>query len=196
MLQDTPYDGLEYSIALTARLCPRALALLLLTCALQFPASYPYKPPVIKFTSKIYRESDLSQHTTRRAHRAAADPNVDMHGNICLDILKEKWAPTLSVSTILISLQSLLGGASSSRSCAVCHADNMCTQTRTMRALSISRRASCGRTKKLCALTLAICTRLTTDNAGAVQARGPAPLHASGCRVGAFVAYDDDDGDL
>lgn len=28
------------------------------------------------------------------------------------DILKEKWSPALSVSTILVSLQSLLGGAS------------------------------------------------------------------------------------
>jgi hypothetical protein len=36
-------------------------------------------------------------------------PNVDQHGNICLDILKEKWSAAYSVKTILISLQSLLG---------------------------------------------------------------------------------------
>ena len=36
-------------------------------------------------------------------------PNVDEHGNICLDILKEKWSAAYSVTTVLISLQSLLG---------------------------------------------------------------------------------------
>ena len=35
-------------------------------------------------------------------------PNVDAHGNICLDILKEKWSAAYSVKTILLSLQSLL----------------------------------------------------------------------------------------
>lgn len=37
------------------------------------------------------------------------DPNVDLHGNICLDILKEKWSPMLSIETVLISIRSLLG---------------------------------------------------------------------------------------
>ena len=35
-------------------------------------------------------------------------PNVDQFGNICLDILKEKWSAAYSVKTILLSLQSLL----------------------------------------------------------------------------------------
>jgi ubiquitin-conjugating enzyme E2 C len=34
---------------------------------------------------------------------------VDQHGNICLDILKEKWSAAYSVKTILLSIQSLLG---------------------------------------------------------------------------------------
>jgi Ubiquitin-conjugating enzyme len=38
-------------------------------------------------------------------------PNVDEHGNICLDILKEKWSAAYSVLSILQSLQSLLGDA-------------------------------------------------------------------------------------
>lgn len=37
-------------------------------------------------------------------------PNVDQSGNICLDILKEKWSALYDVRTILLSLQSLLGG--------------------------------------------------------------------------------------
>jgi len=36
-------------------------------------------------------------------------PNVDQYGNICLDILKEKWSAVYNVRTILLSIQSLLG---------------------------------------------------------------------------------------
>jgi ubiquitin-conjugating enzyme E2 C len=36
-------------------------------------------------------------------------PNVDTSGNICLDILKEKWSAVYNVRTILLSIQSLLG---------------------------------------------------------------------------------------
>ncbi len=36
-------------------------------------------------------------------------PNVDQNGNICLDILKEKWSAAYSVRTVLLSIQSLLG---------------------------------------------------------------------------------------
>ena len=59
---------------------------------LKFPSDYPYSAPTITFTTPCFH------------------PNVDQHGNICLDILKEKWSAAYSVSTILLSLQSLLGG--------------------------------------------------------------------------------------
>jgi len=39
----------------------------------------------------------------------AGHPNVDHHGNICLDILKENWSAIYNVRTILLSIQSLLG---------------------------------------------------------------------------------------
>uniref|UniRef100_A0A8B9IPB1 Ubiquitin conjugating enzyme E2 C n=1 Tax=Anser cygnoides TaxID=8845 RepID=A0A8B9IPB1_ANSCY len=35
-------------------------------------------------------------------------PNVDTQGNICLDILKDKWSALYDVRTILLSIQSLL----------------------------------------------------------------------------------------
>ena len=41
--------------------------------------------------------------------RLKPDPNVGTDGSICLDILKEKWTPSYSVTTVLLSLQSLLG---------------------------------------------------------------------------------------
>jgi ubiquitin-conjugating enzyme E2 C len=34
---------------------------------------------------------------------------VDQYGNICLDILKEKWSALYTVRTVLLSIQSLLG---------------------------------------------------------------------------------------
>ncbi|KAK7802841.1 hypothetical protein U0070_016324 [Myodes glareolus] len=36
-------------------------------------------------------------------------PSVDTQGNICLDILKDKWSPLYDVRTILLYTQSLLG---------------------------------------------------------------------------------------
>jgi ubiquitin-conjugating enzyme E2 C len=60
--------------------------------SLSFPGQYPYCPPVVKFVTPIFH------------------PNVDDHGNICLDILKEKWSALYDVRTVLLSIQSLLGG--------------------------------------------------------------------------------------
>ncbi|XP_035220387.1 ubiquitin-conjugating enzyme E2 C-like [Stegodyphus dumicola] len=57
---------------------------------LDFPNNYPYSAPNVRFTTPCFH------------------PNVDDHGNICLDILKEKWTALYDVRTILLSVQSLL----------------------------------------------------------------------------------------
>ena len=59
--------------------------------SLAFPSEYPYKAPTVKFLTPCYH------------------PNVDQHGNICLDILKDKWSAAYSVRTILQSIRALLG---------------------------------------------------------------------------------------
>jgi ubiquitin-conjugating enzyme E2 C len=59
--------------------------------SLRFPSGYPFAPPVVRFETACFH------------------PNVDQHGNICLDILKDKWSAVYNVSTILLSIQSLLG---------------------------------------------------------------------------------------
>jgi len=57
---------------------------------LDFPAGYPYSAPSVVFTTPCFH------------------PNVDAYGNICLDILKEKWSALYDVRTLLLSIQSLL----------------------------------------------------------------------------------------
>jgi ubiquitin-conjugating enzyme E2 C len=56
-----------------------------------FPADYPFTAPKVTFTTPCWH------------------PNVDAAGNICLDILKDKWTAAYSALTILLSLQTLLG---------------------------------------------------------------------------------------
>lgn len=59
--------------------------------SLEFPSTYPYSPPTVRFVTPCFH------------------PNVDSAGNICLDILKEKWSALYDVRSILLSVQSLLG---------------------------------------------------------------------------------------
>jgi len=59
--------------------------------SLNFPNGYPFTAPTVKFITPCFH------------------PNVDSYGNICLDILKDKWSALYDVRTILLSIQSLLG---------------------------------------------------------------------------------------
>ncbi|RXI09116.1 hypothetical protein DVH24_023260 [Malus domestica] len=59
--------------------------------SLRFPLDYPFKPPQVKFETMCFH------------------PNVDQFGNICLDILQDKWSSAYDCRTILLSIQSLLG---------------------------------------------------------------------------------------
>ena len=70
----------------TPPLLPGGLFLL----RLQFPDQYPDKAPRVKFISEMFH------------------PNIFPDGNLCLDIIQEKWKPIYTVSSILASVQSLL----------------------------------------------------------------------------------------
>ncbi|KAL8939740.1 MAG: hypothetical protein Q9216_003184 [Gyalolechia sp. 2 TL-2023] len=69
----TPYDGGTYTIDV------------------RIPTDYPFKPPVMRFDTKVWH------------------PNVSSQtGAICLDTLSSAWSPVLTIKSALLSLQSLL----------------------------------------------------------------------------------------
>ena len=69
---DTPYDGGVFNVDLV------------------FPAEYPFKPPKVKFLTKIYH------------------PNIKKTGEICADLLNENWGPTLNTRYVLEALKQML----------------------------------------------------------------------------------------
>ena len=52
-------------------------------------AAYPHEPPKVKCENKVYH------------------PNIDLDGNVCLNILREDWKPVLTINSIVYGLQYL-----------------------------------------------------------------------------------------
>lgn len=64
--------------------------------SIEFGPTYPLVAPVIRFDTPLFH------------------PNIDQAGNICLDILKDKWSPVQTVSSVLLSIQTLLADPNNS----------------------------------------------------------------------------------
>ncbi|XP_078153766.1 NEDD8-conjugating enzyme Ubc12-like [Carex rostrata] len=55
----------------------------------QISPSYPHEPPKVKCKTKLYH------------------PNIDLEGNVCLNILREDWKPVLNINTVIYGLNLL-----------------------------------------------------------------------------------------
>lgn len=51
--------------------------------------NFPHDPPKVKCTQKIYH------------------PNIDLEGNVCLNILREDWKPVLNLNAVVVGMQFL-----------------------------------------------------------------------------------------
>jgi len=59
------------------------------TFSFKIGAAYPHEPPKVKCETKVYH------------------PNIDLEGNVCLNILREDWKPVLTINSIVYGLQYL-----------------------------------------------------------------------------------------
>ena len=71
--EDSPYEGGTFELKI------------------EFPKYYPIKPPMVKFTTKVYHPN--VRHDT---------------GYICLCLLRDNWKSDISVTNILKAIQNLL----------------------------------------------------------------------------------------
>lgn len=53
------------------------------------PHLYPHEAPKVKCETRIYH------------------PNIDLQGNVCLNILREEWKPVLSISAVVYGIMHL-----------------------------------------------------------------------------------------
>ncbi|GAB1734163.1 NEDD8-conjugating enzyme [Hortaea werneckii] len=61
----------------------------LFTFTFTISQSFPHEPPKVKCKEKIYH------------------PNIDLEGNVCLNILREDWKPVLNLNAVVVGLQFL-----------------------------------------------------------------------------------------
>ncbi|CDW98882.1 hypothetical protein [Sporisorium scitamineum] len=67
--------------------------------------NYPHDPPKVKCTQKV-RDPILAP-VSSPSLSFIYHPNVDLEGNVCLNILREDWKPVLNLNSVMVGLQYL-----------------------------------------------------------------------------------------
>jgi len=57
---------------------------------LDLPTEYPFKPPKVKFVTKVYH------------------PNIKSDGTVCNEVLGDGWSPQLRIQEVLLTMRTLL----------------------------------------------------------------------------------------
>jgi ubiquitin-protein ligase len=60
------------------------------TLRIEFPLDYPFKPPNVRFTTRIYH------------------PNIATSGFIGLEILRKTWTPACSISMVMSLIRDMM----------------------------------------------------------------------------------------
>eukprot|EP00343_Euplotes_focardii_P007421 CAMPEP_0205824322 /NCGR_PEP_ID=MMETSP0206-20130828/20416_1 /ASSEMBLY_ACC=CAM_ASM_000279 /TAXON_ID=36767 /ORGANISM="Euplotes focardii, Strain TN1" /LENGTH=148 /DNA_ID=CAMNT_0053122335 /DNA_START=39 /DNA_END=485 /DNA_ORIENTATION=+ len=61
------------------------------TMEIEIPNEYPFKPPRVKFLTKVYH------------------PNIKSDGSVCAEILNNNWSPQMKIQEVLLTMSTLLG---------------------------------------------------------------------------------------
>lgn len=70
-------------------------------------ANYPHEPPKVKCEQKVRSSQNAVYAISQCAFPQIYHPNVDLAGNVCLNILREDWKPVLNLNSVMVGLQYL-----------------------------------------------------------------------------------------
>ena len=80
------------------------------TFSFNINTNYPHDPPKVKCTQTVrvvpLNPLGISTHQPL-VIRQIYHPNVDLEGNVCLNILREDWKPVLNLNSVMVGLQYL-----------------------------------------------------------------------------------------
>ena len=80
------------------------------TFSFNINTNYPHEPPKVKCVPKVSRISRNFYEPAVLIHTLDVQiyhPNVDLEGNVCLNILREDWKPVLNLNSVMVGLQYL-----------------------------------------------------------------------------------------
>ena len=78
---------------------------------IRIPETYPFHPPKMKFTTRLWHPNvcKYQPFATMSCNITALHSfSASQTGVICLDILKDQWAASLTMRTVMLSLTALL----------------------------------------------------------------------------------------